>query len=157
MNNQPILKQLNLFRTATDSVRDALVVTLIAFFILLYASVLTGWFRPISDLGFLNRIEPIIFLIIGYYFGRLPSERNERMLKDEIARQTRRGDIADSQVETLRCEREMLEERIRNTRSVLKRRTAPSRDSRNEMRLEPIVVPVDGRAETALQLLGSEV
>jgi len=33
------------------------------------------------------RLEPIIFAIVGYYFGRLPGQRNEKTLKDEVNRQ----------------------------------------------------------------------
>jgi len=40
------------------------------------------------------RIEPIIFVIVGYYFGRLPSQQNEKALKEEISRQTQRADAA---------------------------------------------------------------
>jgi hypothetical protein len=40
------------------------------------------------------RLEPIIFVIIGYYFGRLPGQQNEKTLKQEIGRQTLRAAAA---------------------------------------------------------------
>jgi len=40
------------------------------------------------------RLEPIIFVIISYYFGRLPAQQNEQTLKEEIGGQTEKADTA---------------------------------------------------------------
>lgn len=40
------------------------------------------------------RIEPIIFVTVGYYFGHLPSQHNAKTLKEEISRQTQRANGA---------------------------------------------------------------
>jgi hypothetical protein len=65
------------------------------------------------------RLEPIIFVIIGYYFGRLPAQQNERTLKDEINRQTQRADASQSVKEQALQSREALEERIKNVKAAL--------------------------------------
>lgn len=154
MNNEPISRPILALRTATDSLRDVLILVLIAFFILLYASVLTGWFKPVSDVGFLNRIEPIIFLIIGYYFGRLPSERNERMLKDEVTRQTRRADASDQQKERLLCEGEIVEERVRNAKAVLTRHASTTIPGCDQNTAEDSgTTDLEASVKTALRIL----
>lgn len=153
MNNEQTPQRLTTFHSALDSAREAMVLMLIALFVLLYTSVLTGWFKPVSDLGFLTRIEPIIFLIIGYYFGRFPSERNEKTLKDEIARHIRRADAAEQYVAKLLCEREMLEERIRNTKSILMPLKVSQREASWLSGSETKLTARDGRLESALRVL----
>jgi len=37
-------------------------------------------------------LQPIVYVIIGYYFGRMPSERTEKQLKDEAKE---KGKLAD--------------------------------------------------------------
>jgi predicted nucleic acid-binding Zn-ribbon protein len=68
----------------------------------------------------LIRFEPIIFILIGYYFGRHPSRQNEKALKEEIQNQTSRADAAQYAKEKAQMERETLEEKIKNARTALK-------------------------------------
>jgi len=65
------------------------------------------------------RLEPIIFAIIGYYFGRLPGQQNERTLKQEINRQTQRADASQAAKEQALQTNEALEERIKNVKAKL--------------------------------------
>jgi len=65
------------------------------------------------------RLEPIIFVIIGYYFGRLPAQQNEKTLKDEISRQTQRADAAQHVKEQALQTREALEEKLKNVNAAL--------------------------------------
>jgi hypothetical protein len=88
-------------------------------FIVLYGLALLGKLRPLADPSMVTRLEPILFIIIGYYFGRLPGEENELTLKDEIGRQTQRADAAQQAKETALQSREALEEKIRNARTAL--------------------------------------
>src|SRR6266850_383578 len=80
--------------TLSNSVRSWIMVLLTMLFVLLYASALIGWLKPLADEKMIVRLEPIIFVIIGYYFGRLPSQENENTLKREINRQTLKADAA---------------------------------------------------------------
>jgi hypothetical protein len=105
--------------TIADSLKGWMMVLLTLVFVLLYASALIGWLKPLADLTILTRLEPIIFVIIGYYFGRLPSQQNERSLRDEIGRQTQKADATQFAKERALQERESLEEKIKNARVAL--------------------------------------
>src|ERR1051325_11372166 len=70
-----------------DSAKSWIMVVLTLVFVALYGAALFGWLKPLTDDKIVMRLEPIIFAIIGYYFGRLPSQQNERTLKQEINRQ----------------------------------------------------------------------
>lgn len=94
-------------------------VSLTLIFVVLYAAALFGWLKPLSDTTMVTRLEPIIFVIIGYYFGRLPAQQNEQTLKEEIRRQTQKADAAQQAREQAVQQREILEEKIKNVKSVL--------------------------------------
>ena len=105
--------------TAPDTLKNWIMVVLTLLFISLYGAALIGWLKPLADEKMVMRLEPIIFVIIGYYFGRLPGQQNERTLKQEIGRQTQRADAAQSAKEQALQSREALEEKIRNVRAAL--------------------------------------
>lgn len=103
----------------SNTFRSWVMVTLSFIFILLYASALTGWLKPLADEKMIIRLEPIIFVIIGYYFGRLPSQQNEDTLKGEINRQMKRADTAQLIKEQAQQAREALEEKVKNAKATL--------------------------------------
>jgi len=94
-------------------------VAMMSLFLLLYGAALVGWLKPVADDKIVTRLEPIIFVIIGYYFGRLPSRHNENTLKDEISRQTQRADASQHSKEQVQQAREALEEKMKNVRAAL--------------------------------------
>lgn len=102
-----------------DALRNWVMVALTLVFIALYAAALTGWLEPLADEKMVTRLEPIIFVIIGYYFGRLPGQQNEITLKDEIGRQTQKADAAQHAKEQAQQARETLEEKVKNARAAL--------------------------------------
>jgi len=120
-------------------------------FVVLYTVALLGWLKPLSDVTMVMRLEPIIFVIIGYYFGRLPSQQNEQTLKEEISRQSKKADAAQSSREQTRQEREAIEERLKNVKTILMptayRENAKSRADTNLKSYE----------ETSLQVLQQSV
>lgn len=93
-------------------------------FVVLYGLALLGKLRPLADVSMVTRLEPLIFIIIGYYFGRLPGVENEQTLKDEIERQTQRADAAQQAKETALQSREALDEKIKNARTALDNATS---------------------------------
>ncbi len=103
----------------TESLKNWIMVVLTLIFISLYGAALTGWLRPLTDEKMVMRLEPIVFVIIGFYFGRLPSQQNERTLKQEITRQTQRCDAAQSAKEQALQSNEALEEKIKNVKAAL--------------------------------------
>jgi hypothetical protein len=94
-----------------------LLMTLI--FIVLYGLALIGKFKPMVDISVVSRLEPIIFVLLGYYFGRLPCHQNEGVLKNEIDRQTKRADAAHQARETALQSRDALDEKLKNVHTVL--------------------------------------
>lgn len=105
--------------SAPEALKNWIMVVLTLLFISLYGAALIGWLKPLADEKMVMRLEPIIFVIIGYYFGRMPGQQNERTLKDEINRQTQRADAAQSAKEQALQTNEALEERIKNARATL--------------------------------------
>ena len=103
----------------TATLRNWMMTALTTVFVLLYGAALIGWLKPLPDDRALARLEPIIFVIIGYYFGRLPAQQNERTLKEEINRQTQRADAAQHAKEQTQQAREALEEKVKNVRITL--------------------------------------
>lgn len=88
-------------------------------FVILYVGALLGWLKPFSDVTMVARLEPIIFTIIGFYFGRTPAVENERNLKEEIERQNKKAESARLDREQIQQEREMLEEKLKNVQTIL--------------------------------------
>ena len=67
-----------------------LMVLLTLVFVVLYVLAITGLIQAPADEKLMLRLEPIIAVIIGYFFGRVPSFTNEKQLarraKDAEAR-----------------------------------------------------------------------
>jgi N-acetyl-gamma-glutamylphosphate reductase len=103
----------------SNVLRSWVMVALTLIFVVLYALALIGWLKPLADEKMIVRLEPIIFVIIGYYFGRLPSQQNENTLKGEINRQTQKADAAQHLKEQTQQAREALEEKVKNVRATL--------------------------------------
>jgi hypothetical protein len=88
-------------------------------FIVLYGLALSGKLKSMVDISVISRLEPIIFVLLGYYFGRLPCDQNEGTLKHEIDRQTKRADAAHQARETALQARDALDEKLKNVQTVL--------------------------------------
>jgi hypothetical protein len=106
--------------------RNWLMTTLTALFVSFYGAALLGWLKPFPDEQAVARLEPIIFVLIGYYFGRLPAQQNEQMLKSELGHQTQKTDAAQHAKEQALQAREALEEKVKNVKIVLVSSTASS-------------------------------
>lgn len=102
-----------------DVLKGWTMVVLTFVFVVLYGAALFGWLKPQPDVTMITRLEPIIFVIIGYYFGRLPAQQNEKTLKGEIGRQTQKADAAQHAKEQAQQSREAAEEKMKNIRAVL--------------------------------------
>ena len=101
------------------ALKNWVMVILTLIFVVLYAAALLGWLKTLSDVTLVTRLEPIIFTIIGYYFGRLPAQQNEQALREEITQQTGKADAAQNLREQTRQEREALEEKLKNVQTIL--------------------------------------
>ncbi len=105
--------------STADTLKNWIMVVLTLVFISLYGAALTGLLKPLADEKMVLRLEPIIFVIIGYYFGRLPGQQNEKTLNQEINRQTQRADAAQSAKEQALQSNEALEEKVKNVKATL--------------------------------------
>jgi hypothetical protein len=142
----------------TDVLRNWMMVALTVVFVLLYAAALIGWLKPLADASMITRLEPIIFVIIGYYFGRLPAQQNEKTLKDEISRQTQKADAVQYTKEQAQQEREVLEEKLKNVKaslSVGSHGVSSSRLESREFNMGLKDVSANQSIETALKILDS--
>jgi hypothetical protein len=110
---------INQAQSMTDSLKGWIMIALTLIFVLLYVAALFGLIEPLKDVSIITRLEPIIFVIIGYYFGRLPAQANENTLKSEINRQSQKADAAQQIKEKTLQEREALEEKVKNAKIVL--------------------------------------
>jgi len=108
-------------------VRDWILVALTAVFVGLYAAALLGWIHSdAADSPAVLRLEPIIAVIIGYYFGRVPGEKNEKTLKQQVDREAQKaGEAEEKKEEAQRGEaaahvdKAALEQKVRSTRAAL--------------------------------------
>ncbi len=134
-------------------------VVLTLIFIALYGAALFGWLRPLTDDKMVMRLEPIIFAIIGYYFGRLPGQQNERTLKSEINRQTQRADASQAAKEQALHTSGSLEEKIKNVNATLASDSAAfaTTSGSHSLRSETTVRDLDLRpvVNAALRILSS--
>lgn len=130
-----------------EFLRDSLMVIVTLIFVMLYAAAFAGKFDPLKDNTLLTRLEPIIFILIGYYFARRPSRHSEQIFKEEINRLTQKTDAAQYAKEKAQIERETLEEKIKNARTALK--TMASQETNNHQNAQ------NGTIKAALSILDS--
>jgi hypothetical protein len=102
-----------------NAVGSWVMVLLTLVFIALYGVVLFGGFNHLLDDRMISHLEPVIFVVIGYFFGRLPSRHNEKALKEEFSRQTLKTEAAQQAKEQIQQAREALEEKVKNVRAIL--------------------------------------
>ena len=109
---------------SSDTLKNWTMVVLTLVFISLYGAALTGLLKPLAEEKMVLRLEPIIFVIIGYYFGRLPGQQNEKNLQLEVGRQTQRADASQSAKEQALQSNEALEEKVKNVKATLAAETS---------------------------------
>jgi hypothetical protein len=100
----------------SETLKSWMMVILTLGFVVLYGFGLSG---KLGDSSMVSRLEPIIFVIVGYYFGRLPAQQTENTLKAEIGRQTQKADAAQHAKEQALQSREAFEERLKNVNAAL--------------------------------------
>jgi type VI protein secretion system component VasK len=84
-----------------DPVRKWIVVILTIIFIGFYICAIADIWK--GDTPATNKIitllQPIVYVIIGYYFGRVPAEKAEKQLKDEAKEKGKQADEATKKAE----------------------------------------------------------
>ena len=99
---------------------------LTAVFVALYVAALFDVIHPVADDRVVVRLEAIVAVIIGYYFGRVPGEKNEKTLKEEVNRQAGKAKAEEQKKEQVQREKAAAEQRSgalemqrKNVRAVL--------------------------------------
>lgn len=98
----------------SEALKGWIMVFLTLIFVILYGLALLGKLKPLSDPSMVSRLEPIIFVIIGYYFGRLPAQENEQSLKEEVDRHAKKANATQQRLETAQKTGEVLQEKVNN-------------------------------------------
>ena len=109
-------------QTIPESVKTVLMVLLTLVFVGLYVGALFGRIPEENmppDPTTLSRIESIIFVIIGYYFGRLPSQANEKVLKNEIDRQAGKSDQSENAKDVAQQDKAALQQKMHSAAALL--------------------------------------
>ncbi len=117
----------------SSDVKTWVVVVLTLVFVTMYCLALWGVIPPLTDDKLVSRLEPIIFVIVGYYFGRLPGQSNERSLQGELQRQASKTDAAeqkqkgsDQQATEARANLAQAQQRLKDVRAVLSSAPLPT-------------------------------
>jgi len=82
-----------------DTLKTAIAALLTVVFIGLYIYGIWGVWHgstPNNDKA-ITLLQPIVYVIVGYYFGRMPSEKVEKQLKDEAKDKGQAADAANAE------------------------------------------------------------
>lgn len=109
-------------------------------FVSLYAAVSIGWLRPTSDISSLTRLEPILFLFVGYYFALSFSMADKRGLREEVERQKLRADDEAAARQAAEQATNFLTEKIKNADCVLRQMESDAPTGNKESVTNPLKV-----------------
>lgn len=102
----------------TETLRSWTILFLMLAFVTLYALVLIGILRPVTDITVITRIEPIVFIVIGFLFGRLPAGCPRQSPENENARHSTRVDTAQDCANKLETGGKGFDEKLASVRAV---------------------------------------
>lgn len=101
----------------TETVRTWTMLFITVVFVLLYGLTVIG---VVTAANAMQNLQPIVFVIIGYFFGRLPSAKVESFLKEQVAYHAN-AETAAKQAEKKAAENTTkLEEKIDNALRALR-------------------------------------
>jgi hypothetical protein len=106
-------------QTMNPDVKNWVMVSLTFIFIALYVLALTNVIHPLPDYQMVGRIESIIAVIIGYYFGRLPSQQREQSLKADADEAKKKQEHAQSKEADQRAQGQATEQKLKDADAVL--------------------------------------
>ena len=160
MNNQSDQQPVSLASESTNGFYIWILAVLNFAFVLLYGAALLGWLKPLTDERMVARLEPIIFVFIGFCFGRLPPQQIWQTFRAEFIRQTQKADAAQHAKEQAQQARETLEEKIKNVRVLLASSAVGAAENSSAARTEPTAASIQHdallqRVATAINMLNS--
>lgn len=145
---------------STNNFQTWMLTALTFVFVLLYGAALLGWLKPLPDDRMVARLEPIIFVFIGFCFGRLPAQQIGQTFRAELIRQTQKADAAQHAKEQAQQVRDTLEEKINNVRVLLASSAQGAAGTGSAARTEPAAASIQHDAlrqhvVTAINVLNS--
>jgi hypothetical protein len=90
-------------QTSEDPVKKTIIVVLTLVFVALYVIAIVGKTKWNSDKDAIQLLQPIVYVIIGYFFGRLPSEATEKSLRKEAQEKAQQANQADAKLKGVRA------------------------------------------------------
>jgi flagellar biosynthesis component FlhA len=106
-------------------IRNWMMAALTFVFVLLYVLALVGKLPDANEVA-LAHVAPIVAVIIGYYFGRLPAEKHRKDLKEQVEREATKAREEEKKASAAReaekqqaVERRAAEEKIAAARAAL--------------------------------------
>jgi flagellar biosynthesis component FlhA len=106
-------------------IRSWMMAALTFVFALLYVLALVGKLPDANEVA-LAHVAPIVAVIIGYYFGRLPAEKHQKDLKEQVEREATKAKDEEKKASAARdaekqqaLERRAAEEKIAAARAAL--------------------------------------
>jgi hypothetical protein len=100
-------------------------------FLVLYGAALTGVLRPVTESSIAERLEPIIFILIGFYFGQLPFTQSLRSRKRELERVREKLDELQAAKDQVQREHDAMGEKIANAKIALDRFATEMKNTSN--------------------------
>ncbi len=101
-----------------DQMKKIVVVALTALFVVLYVLAIVGNRWSPNDSA-VRLLQPIVYVIIGYFFGRMPSEANEKAQRAETDRQAGNANAAREAERAGATKQARLETKIRGAQALL--------------------------------------
>jgi uncharacterized membrane protein YraQ (UPF0718 family) len=101
-----------------DNLKSWIVVVLTAIFVVCYLAALFGWQATPND-KIVSALAPIVAVIIGYFFGRAPSEKIENSLKEQVNQKDQEARDARNAQSTADSRRTALQQIVNDAVSAL--------------------------------------
>jgi hypothetical protein len=100
--------------------KAAVIIFLTIVFVALYVLGITGWWTALTpNKDVIGPVAPIVAVIIGYYFGRMPAEKNEKALQHQVNQKTQEASEAREEQKETRSDRDKLSAKVDAAKAAL--------------------------------------
>jgi uncharacterized membrane protein YraQ (UPF0718 family) len=101
-----------------DNIKSWIVVILTAIFVACYVAALFGWQATPND-KIITALAPIVAVIIGYFFGRMPSEKIENSLTQQVNQKNQEAQQAQQARNAAEVQRTALDQKVHDAVAAL--------------------------------------
>jgi hypothetical protein len=132
-----------------DRMKAMVIVALTFVFVSLYIAAMFGKLGVTPDEKAIALLQPVVYVIIGYYFGRMPSEANEKRLQNEADTKGAQAVDATAKVKAARA--------VLTSQAAVRSGPLPSMTPLTGAAPAGPSSQPDARVEAALRILDAEV